>query len=650
MKLPSTINLPTYWAYKPTTIIEQNRKVKAENFEWDCNCPANLANLCIEKLSQKWHGSPKLEEFPLKDRDFFIQILSTDVPLQILVDNINSDVFWKRSYYSRWNDPPIIGEERKWINAYMEHHYADILENMNPKDYDPEKINNLVKMCGPYIQTLAIRSLVPMDIPVQRMVSPEMANLITTHVQENLNQAKSIEPLTRDHISLHAVLGSLSHLTELHVTYQLKNIGVEYRKDQFQFTNNDAKNLGRALEKCSQIKILRITRSDMNCQRVKHVLRGLIDSKRLETLDFSHCKIGDEGASSIAKLISRHDNLRTLMLADNFIGPNGAESIAHALNHVSCGIRNLDLRLNNKMGSEGVAHVAVSVARGCNLTFLNLSGCGIKPGPLIKAPAGVWSAMSAENPPSCGDLLARAIGLAKTPLRSLDLSVNDIGSPSDFSVANAICLSYLIDVNLRRSGMSPKAMAIGECAAAAQRLRREAEKGIRFRRSAGRVLHARRVAKGMNIGASFDIPFTYTSDADPILIAQQLSARPSIVSVASEEGTYTVQTQPLPSDFGFVPAFKSPLPSSRTSSVTGPPTSRRSSHHIILDPLKERAVAPPHGNCMFCDILYHVYTIKKLTCPPPTPEAGYAHADIRSSTKCSSKTWFRRVFGPIPQC
>lgn len=61
---------------------------------------------------------------------------------------------------------------------------------------------------------------------------------------------------------------------------------------------------------------------------------------------------------------------------------------------------------------------------------INLSGCGIKPGPLAKAPSGVWSVTSAESPPTCGELLARAIGLVKTPLRFLDLSVNDIGSVS----------------------------------------------------------------------------------------------------------------------------------------------------------------------------------------------------------------------------
>ncbi|XP_075979058.1 uncharacterized protein LOC142978473 [Anticarsia gemmatalis] len=406
------------------------------------------------------------------------------------------------------------------------------------------------------------------------MASPEMAHLVTSQPINGKPQ-KSNEVISRDHISLHAALGSLSNLVELHLTYQLRSIGVEYRRDQFQFTNNDARNLARGLEKCGQLRILRITRSDMNCQRVKYILRGLSDNLNLEVLDFSHCKIGDEGASSIGKFIMRRDLLRNLILADNVFGPPGIESISHALNHSGCGVRTLDLRLNTRLGSEGIAHVAVAIARGCNLTSLNISGCGITPGPLLKPPTGVWSTTSAENPPTCGDLLARAIGLVKTPLRSLDLSVNNIGSPCDITLSNAICLSYIVDLNLKRSGMSSMATSIAESAAAAQRLRREAEKGMRFKRSAGRLVQARRVAIGMNI------------DTDTILLAQQLSARPSIVSVASEEGTYNIQTQPLPSDFGFIPAFKSPLPSSRASSITGPPTSRRSSHHTILEPVKE---------------------------------------------------------------
>ncbi|CAG5042165.1 unnamed protein product [Parnassius apollo] len=369
MKIPVSISLSTYLAYyKKGDNCEPQRKLKSENFEWDANHPKSLSSLCVEKLSENWVGSPKLNELIAKDRDLFLQILNTNVPLQILVDNIKNDVFWKRCYYSKWNDSLFTNEQKPWINLFIERFYADVLEKMNPKNYDPEKAKKLVKLCGPYVQSLIIKSLVPSDIPVQRTTSPEMADLITCRRQSEQKTSKNIHHLNRDHISLHAALGSLTNLTELHITYQLSSVGEEYRRDQFQFTNNDAKNLASGLEKCYLLKVLRITRSDMNCQRVKYILRGLSENLNLETLDFSHCKIGDEGASFIAKFISKRDKLRNLILTDNLFGPDGGEHIAHVLNHTSCGLRTLDLRLNNKLGSDGIAHIAVSLARGCNLT------------------------------------------------------------------------------------------------------------------------------------------------------------------------------------------------------------------------------------------------------------------------------------------
>lgn len=149
-----------------------------------------------------------------------------------------------------------------------------------------------------------------------------------------------------DHISLHAALGSLVNLTELHVTFQLKVTGINYRKDQFQFTNTDAKNLCKGLEKCQKLKVLRlvlflylmkrykyfnilnlvlsqnfrITRSNMNCQRLKYILRGLNDNRNMETIDFSHCKIAEDGILAIARFICQHENVKTLVLADNNFG------------------------------------------------------------------------------------------------------------------------------------------------------------------------------------------------------------------------------------------------------------------------------------------------------------------------------------------
>lgn len=56
----------------------------------------------------------------------------------------------------------------------------------------------LVKLCGPYIQSLALRSLIPSDLPVQRTTSPEMADLITSRPKtEQQSLFKTIAPLTR---------------------------------------------------------------------------------------------------------------------------------------------------------------------------------------------------------------------------------------------------------------------------------------------------------------------------------------------------------------------------------------------------------------------------------------------------------------------
>lgn len=57
MILPTTISKNTCLTYKSSENIECERKLKAENFEWDSNHPKTLMNICIEKLSDNWIGT-----------------------------------------------------------------------------------------------------------------------------------------------------------------------------------------------------------------------------------------------------------------------------------------------------------------------------------------------------------------------------------------------------------------------------------------------------------------------------------------------------------------------------------------------------------------------------------------------------------------
>lgn len=56
MNFPVTVSKNTYFAYKSAKEIEQNRKIKAENFKWNFNHPKSLVEICIEKLSINWTG------------------------------------------------------------------------------------------------------------------------------------------------------------------------------------------------------------------------------------------------------------------------------------------------------------------------------------------------------------------------------------------------------------------------------------------------------------------------------------------------------------------------------------------------------------------------------------------------------------------
>ena len=56
MNIPFTISTSTYLAYKSKLEIEPNRKLKAENFDWNLYHPKTLVQICIEKLSINWTG------------------------------------------------------------------------------------------------------------------------------------------------------------------------------------------------------------------------------------------------------------------------------------------------------------------------------------------------------------------------------------------------------------------------------------------------------------------------------------------------------------------------------------------------------------------------------------------------------------------
>lgn len=150
-------------------------------------------------------------------------------------------------------------------------------------------------------------------------------------------------------------------------------------------------------------QIFRLTRSKVDDDKARILIRSLLDHPALEELDLSHNLIGDRGARAAAKLLS-HSHLRVLNLANNQVRAPGAQSLAHALAH-NTSLISLNLRLNciEDEGGQALAH-ALQTNR-C-LTTLHLGG-----NELSEPTATLLSQVLAVN----------------TTLTSINLSCNHIG-------------------------------------------------------------------------------------------------------------------------------------------------------------------------------------------------------------------------------
>lgn len=202
MIIPNTVNKNILLLFQPPegTFISK-RKTFAENFEqWDKKIPKRLRELCIEYTANNWSSvwyntlisilklrlvQPLFKEIPLlADRLLLLDVLATDLPLEITVPIIHEDVYWRRCYEERWpkqlpehvasevNFPicssntssrtdnviddsrtshtedvsPIINdlscgfETKTWKHYYLEMHVKDFLEKLRPEEYESEKV------------------------------------------------------------------------------------------------------------------------------------------------------------------------------------------------------------------------------------------------------------------------------------------------------------------------------------------------------------------------------------------------------------------------------------------------------------------------------------------------------------------------------
>lgn len=95
-------------------------------------------------------------------------------------------------------------------------------------------------------------------------------------------------------------------------------------------------------------------------EMLRLLARALDRHPQLHTLSLLHCRCGDVGLTAFVDTITPESfpALKTLVLTNNFLAPEGASELAEILGHRK--IEKLDMRLN-PITSEGAAAIFAAV-------------------------------------------------------------------------------------------------------------------------------------------------------------------------------------------------------------------------------------------------------------------------------------------------
>lgn len=230
---------------------------------------------------------------------------------------------------------------KPWIEIYVEKFLSETLENMKPSEYNVDRIKSLIELCSPFVKCLKINQL-----------------------EAALN--------SNNHIPFDIVFEHLNELKSISIAYNVRTIGTQFYLGCTTITNNDICKFIQGLDH-TDLEKFEFHSSKLDPKMLRQISRSLDKTTSLNTISLPNCRFGDEGVKAFIKSL-RYDslpNVRTIILSNNFISPEGAMSLANTLRHRK--IDSIDIKLNPIL-AEGVINI-LAIINEIELKSLNLSSC-----------------------------------------------------------------------------------------------------------------------------------------------------------------------------------------------------------------------------------------------------------------------------------
>ncbi|XP_048387885.1 dynein regulatory complex subunit 5 [Stegostoma tigrinum] len=363
-----------------------------------------------------------------KDRRKVLAKISTNIPLQVTANLVSDEGYWKRCCLECWEVCDISSYGDSWKRMFFERLLKNIIEFFVPDTTDVKVVLDLVPLCRNYVKTLDIAQLLP---PVKQ--SPEA-------MEDDSSDAGSDSDVigpSIDHFDFSILLNKLINLEELHVTYGVKDCGMNFEWNIFQFTYRDCFSLAKAISSCKTLKVLKLPRNRIDDEKLRVLVKYMLNHPSLIELDLSHNLIEDNGAKVLAKLLHK-TKLEKVNLCNNHISAYGAKAISYKVRRFSS-LKSINFRLN-QIGDEGGEALGRALVKS-SVEDINLS-CN----ELTEPVAVVFSELLTKNHTlktidlSCnnfglegGRQLQEGMSMNKTVME-LDLRLTDIGQENEYAI------------------------------------------------------------------------------------------------------------------------------------------------------------------------------------------------------------------------
>ncbi|XP_038654841.1 dynein regulatory complex subunit 5 [Scyliorhinus canicula] len=387
---------------------------------------------------------PRLNQLLEKHKRKVLAKISTNIPLQVTANLVSDEGYWKRCCLECWEVCDTSSYGGSWKRMFFERLLKNIIEFFVPDTTDVKVVLELVPLCKNYVKTLDIAQLLP---PVKQ--SPETLD----DSSSDAGSDSDANGPSVDHFDFSILLSKLIHLEELNVTYGVKDCGMNFEWNIFQFTYRDCFSLAKAIQSCKTLKVLRLPRNRIDDEKLRVLVKYMLNHPSLKELDLSHNMIMDNGAKVVAKLLHK-TNLEKVNLCNNRISAYGAKAISYKVRRFST-LKSINFRLN-QIGDEGGEVLGRALVKS-SVEDINLSS-----NELTEPVAVVFSELLIKNRnlksidlscnnlgPEAGKQLQEGMTMNNT-LMEFDLRLTDIGAENEYAinqmlhsnrerVRNAIC-------------------------------------------------------------------------------------------------------------------------------------------------------------------------------------------------------------------